>query len=426
MTFDSDKLASPASPAPNLECLQQKVQEQSQQLAEYKLSLNLLYETNSSLSHFVEPALLAQRALDLIRKELAVLRGEIFEITASGKLQLLALSGYQESQITRLQEQVELRLQQGLAWTVLQGAEVVILPDVNCSEQWISIPNLDDDICSAAGFPIRVDNKVVAIMSLLSDAPDYFTSIRQLLTALLTPLALALQNARLFHQVQTGQQQLRLLTEKLINAQEEERQRIARELHDEAGQALTALKVSLQSIQENLHHNRPALHHQLTAAIQLTDRTMERVHLLAYDLRPPELDMLGLDIALEGLCEEFEQHTGLKIKYRGVDIPQLAEAIAISFYRFTQEALTNVAKHAAASQVAIHLAHEHEVLSVGVRDNGCGFAAVWPPVAVNGTHGLGLMGMRERFEAIGGTIQLESTPGQGTTITATIPWKGAV
>jgi len=422
MTFDPTNQAFLTLHSPERAAIQPNVQDPAQQLAEYRLSLNLLYAANASLGNFVEPAQLAQQALELVCQELAVLRGEIFQITASGDLQILALSGYQDDQITLLQQQADARLQKGLAWEVARNAEVVILPDVNCSEHWISIPNLDDNICSAAGFPIRADNKLVGIMSLLSDEPDYFTSIRQLLTALLNPLALALQNARLFHEVQIGQQQLRLLTEKLVNAQEAERQRIARELHDEAGQALTALKVSLQSIQENLQQNRPALYHQLTAAIQLTDRTMERVHLLAYDLRPPELDMLGLDVALESLCEEFGQHTGLLISYRGVDIPQLAETAAISFYRFAQEALTNVAKHAAATQVGVRLTHDGATLRVAVNDNGRGFSTR-QSVAATGTHGLGLMGMHERFEVLGGTIQLDSTPGQGTTIAATLPWQ---
>ncbi|MBX3011443.1 MAG: GAF domain-containing sensor histidine kinase [Caldilineaceae bacterium] len=404
-----------------LATLEQRVQEQEQQLTEQRISLRLLVETNSRLDSVSDPAELAHHALRLICQELAVLRGEIFTVTAQGNLQILALNGYDEAQTRLLQENSEARLERGLARQVVQRAEMLIVPDMNCQDYWLPIAGLDDVICSAIGLPLRVDDQLIAVMCLLSEQAEYFTQARlPILTALTAPLALALQNAKLFRQVHTGEQQLRLFAGKLVYAQEEERQRIARELHDEAGQALTALKVALQTLQENLQDARPAYRHQLRAAIQLTTRTMERIHRLAYDLRPPELDTLGLDVALESLCAEVAQHTDLMIHYSGMDLSHLSDAASISFYRFVQEALTNVVKHAAATEVDVELQATSSQVWVRVADNGQGFQSPFIAGAPVTGQGLGLVGMQERFHALKGAVAIHSVPGQGTTLTATV------
>lgn len=207
----------------------------------------------------------------------------------------------------------------------------------------------------------------------------------------------------------------RLLTQQVVSAQEEERQRLSRELHDEAGQALTALKISLDLIRSDLPETSP-LRQRLGEAVALTDATMEQIRLLAQDLRPPALDTVGLNYAIEGLCHDFGERTQLPVDYAGVQLPVLSEAAGICLYRFLQEALTNVARHARAHQVRVTLGCDGETVGLAVEDDGQGFAGqAGMPV------GIGLMGMQERLQLLDGRLEIESRPGQGSRLTARIP-----
>jgi len=228
------------------------------------------------------------------------------------------------------------------------------------------------------------------------------------------------ERKRVFEQVQTGRERLAWLTQQVVSAQEEERQRLSRELHDEAGQALTALKISLELIQSDLPEETGSLRQRLGEAVALTETTMEQIRLLARDLRPPALDTVGLNYTLEGLCRDFAERTQLSVDYVGAELPVLPEAVNICLYRFLQEALTNVAKHAHASQVRIALSCDAETVSLSVEDDGQGF-----DVQARMSRGIGLLGMRERIELLGGQLEVNSWPGQDTRLTARIPLQKA-
>jgi signal transduction histidine kinase len=234
--------------------------------------------------------------------------------------------------------------------------------------------------------------------------------------------SIAVQNARLFAQVQAGQQRLRQLSKQVVSAQEEERQRISRELHDEAGQALTALKISLEMIKGGWQEVPGVIARQMDDAIEMTDQTMEQIRLLAHDLRPPVLDTFGLTTSLEGLCRDFGRRTNLAIEFSGVTLPELPEAVTISFYRFVQEALTNVARHADATEVKVELLDDGDKIIVTVTDNGKGFDAE-AIFAGSERGGIGLMGMQDRFELLNGWVEIVAAPGQGTRVEAHVPYR---
>ena len=233
----------------------------------------------------------------------------------------------------------------------------------------------------------------------------------------------AIANAQLFAQLEAGEDELRRLTQKVIDAQEEERHRVSRELHDEAGQALTALKISLDLIRSDLSLDSGPLYQRILGAVDLTDTTMEKVRLLARGLRPPELDAVGLNPTLEGFCREFAQLTQLYIDYSGAELPTLPDTFSISFYRFLQEALANVAKHAMATRVRVELSHNADAVSLMVEDDGRGFIPGRPATGAGQSKGIGLLGMEERFELLGGRLKVESRPGQGTRLVAQVPRK---
>ncbi len=222
--------------------------------------------------------------------------------------------------------------------------------------------------------------------------------------------------------IRAGRERLKALTRKVVVAQEEERHRISRELHDEAGQAMTALSIGLKLLHADIPEQLAAEKHRLADAIDLVSTTMERIRLLAQDLRPQALDALGLNETLGGYCREFARRTNLQITYQGAEAGPLSDIAGVSLYRVLQEALNNAAKHSGGSHVNVMLQLKGSILTLSVRDDGQGFdlsefAKNDGPARLKN---LGLVGMRERIEMLGGVMQVHSIPGQGTSITAAI------
>ena len=217
-----------------------------------------------------------------------------------------------------------------------------------------------------------------------------------------------------------AEEAIQKLAKRVVFAQEEERQRLSRELHDEAGQALTALKLSLELIQAELPLKIDVLRQNLAEAIALTEATKERIRLLALDLRPPALDTVGLNLTLEAFCRDFSRRTQLRIQYEGTDVQGLSDAATICLYRVLQEALTNVVKHAQASEVEVILSRDGEEVRLTVADNGRGGSRSLFETST----GIGLLGMRERLELLGGRLDVKSEPASGLRLVATLPVNG--
>ena len=209
------------------------------------------------------------------------------------------------------------------------------------------------------------------------------------------------------------------LAKRIVQAQEEERQRISRELHDESGQALTALKIALEILQGDVPPEADGLRQNLGEAIALTDSARDQIRMLARGLRPPALDTVGLNLTLEDFCHTFGRRTQLAISYKGTKGLKLEDAANICLYRVLQEALNNVAKHAQASQVMVKLWQDETAVHLSIADDGMGFErkASAPPQSA----GLGLLGMHERVELLDGRLEIETKPGQGTTVIAHLP-----
>lgn len=305
----------------------------------------------------------------------------------------------------------------------------VLIPDVDNAPIWTQGPNGKGiHIQSWVGVPLIAGGEVIGLYSLDKAEAGFFTETDlELAEALAAQAAVAVQNALLFAQVQEDQEELRRLAQQVVNAQEAERQRVSRELHDEAGQALTALKFSLAMILSKLpadtETEMPAeLRQHVRSAVALCETTMDQVRRLAHDLRPAALDDLGLHPALEGYCLDFAAHTRLVIHYQGVEPPILPDAAKITLYRFLQEALTNVARHAQATAVQVKLGFDEGYVNLMVVDNGRG---LWEQMSEreNGrVEGMGLSGMMERLQLVGGHLQIQSQPEGGTQLTACVPW----
>ncbi len=254
------------------------------------------------------------------------------------------------------------------------------------------------------------------------DPDDYYPRQDiELLTSLAHQVAVAFENARLLEEVSGSREELRRLTKTLLSVQEDERRRLSHALHDEASQYLTALKISLDLIREDVPVELPSLHQRIGDAIALTVHTMDQLRLLARSLRPPSLDTAGLDATLAALCRGFSQHTRLSIDYAGQEVPKMPDTVGICFYRFAQEALTNAGRHSGAKHVWVKLRHDAEATTLSVEDDGCGFDREAMLSAQGRGTGLGLLGMQERLMSVGGRLEIESRSGHGTRLLARVP-----
>lgn len=213
------------------------------------------------------------------------------------------------------------------------------------------------------------------------------------------------------------QERLRQLSTQVLTAQEEERKRIARELHDDTAQALTSVLVRLRLMERSAADDR--LQAALTELRDLTGETLEGVRRMAIDMRPPMLDDLGLEAALQAHFEDFSRHWPIQATFTSSHLGRLPPDVELVLYRIVQEALSNVAKHASASRVEARLTRSGKTLRMLIEDDGRGFDVG----ATKGSResGLGLFGMEERLALVGGTLRVESNVGRGTRVSAEVP-----
>jgi PAS domain S-box-containing protein len=217
--------------------------------------------------------------------------------------------------------------------------------------------------------------------------------------------------------VSASRQELRALAARLQQAREEERTTIAREIHDELGQALTGIKLDIAWMKRRLPRE-DDLNAQCQSMIERIDATLTTVRRIATELRPSVLDQLGLEAAIEWQGQEFSLRTGILVDFHvSVGDKTIPEDMASSSFRILQESLTNIARHARASRVVIRLGVTEDVLTLEIEDDGIGIE----PQRLDGTASLGLVGMRERALACGGELCITGRPMLGTTVALRIP-----
>jgi signal transduction histidine kinase/PAS domain-containing protein len=296
--------------------------------------------------------------------------------------------------------------------------------------QSLLISDTDDDlewkvhlgarsVGSYMAVPLRVNGEVIGACELGKREPGFFSAQHlQWAQAVAGQAAVAVQRAWLFEEMRASREQLQSLSRRLVEVQEEERRTIARELHDEVGQALTSLGFGLKLLERKVDDPDTIL--AGTAALKKTvEEVMGNLHRLAMDLRPASLDHLGLVAALQQHCVAVGETNHLSVQVETVDwIGRTSVEAETALYRIVQEALTNVVRHAQASQVDVILEQRDGKLIAIVEDDGCGFDLG----AVGRREQLGLLGMRERAEALGGGLIVESTPGGGTTVRVEVPY----
>jgi two-component system C4-dicarboxylate transport sensor histidine kinase DctB len=218
-----------------------------------------------------------------------------------------------------------------------------------------------------------------------------------------------------------SRKRLQILSQRLVEVQEEERRAIARELHDSVGQSLSALNINLVILDNQISNSaNEQIRTRLNDSMQLTAETISLVRDVMSDLRPAVLDDYGLEAALQSYVDQFKSRYGIKILFEKPDQPilRMGSSIEMTFLRIAQEALLNITRHAHADQVNLSLWQEENAIRLVVQDNGSGIES-WPDANRPGSHGLTIM--RERAEAVSGNLRVSSLPGKGTKVEVSIP-----
>ncbi len=301
---------------------------------------------------------------------------------------------------------------------ILTTGTAVLIPDVRAHPEW-SLPTDRSSEASWMGIPLFARGDVAGLFSLSKREPGYFNDEHvRLAEAMSSQASVAVENAVLFEQMQASTVRMQSLSRRLVEVQESERRHIARGLHDEAGQALVSLRYGLRLLEREIDEG-GSVTERVAELVQRTDTVIDSLHRLAADLRPVSLDHLGLDAALRQYSRSAGSESGLAVRFkaRGFTSERLPAMVETDLYRVVQEAMTNVVRHARATRVDVLVERRGDRVMVMVEDDGIGFE---PDQAQRGDH-FGLLGLRERAEALGGTLTLESAPGAGTTVVVEVP-----
>lgn len=300
---------------------------------------------------------------------------------------------------------------------ILSKGRPVLIPDVREYPGW-SLPTDKESEVSWMGVPLFARGEVAGLFSLSKREPAYFNEHHaKMAEAMSTQASVAVENAVLFEQMQASTGRMRALSRRLVEVQEGERRSIARELHDEAGQALASLRYGLRLLEREIDSGGDVAA-RVTELVQRTDAVIEGLQRLAADLRPVSLDHLGLVSALQQYTRAAAAKFGLTVHFKaiGFDGERLSPIVETTLYRIVQEAMTNIVRHAAATQVDVIAELRGDRVAVMIEDNGVGFD---PEQVARGEH-FGLLGMKERVAALDGNLTVESRPGGGTTLVAEV------
>jgi len=337
--------------------------------------------------------------------------GELVVKTGSGGFTEYIPEGYRQG------------LDEGIiGWAASRG-ETVLVNDVEADPRYLN--QFPDEVLSKSelSVPIRMGGDVIGVIDVQSEQLDAFWQDDvTVIETLADQIAVAIKNARLYDAERQARRQLRKLASHLQDARERERKQLSQELHDELGQALTAIGYELATIDDELPGQAsPGTRKRLRDARSLVRKVDEQVSEMALDLRPSMLDDLGLLPALRWYVRHYATRRDVDLSLELIDLEaRLSPALETALYRAVQEALTNVAKHAGATSVRVEVRQEASRIVAVIEDDGRGFN-VTEKLHRADRPGLGLLGMEERISSLGGTLSIHSQPGQGTRLTIYLP-----
>jgi signal transduction histidine kinase len=372
-----------------------------------------------ALTHTLDLDEVLQTLFDQLRRLVPYDRVKVMLLDGSSRLKVQAVFSPSGSTETAGQMPASFEFfQNTLVSEVLETRRSVRVADMD-ARPGASSPTLPGAERSWLGVPLLAEGRAIGLVTLVKQAPGFFTPEQvKLAEAVAAPASVAITNARLFGEVQSNRKRLETLSRKLVEVQETERRHLARELHDEIGQSLTAILYRLEAVKTS----RVNPNGILDEAIGITDRTMQSVRNISLDLHPSLLDEAGLPETLRWYIDRMVRGDTLEV---GLSVTPLPEKLPLDVrnacFRIVQEALTNVVRHAEARHARVQIRSSGSRLEVAVWDDGRGFEVeeAYGRARIGGS--LGILGMQERAELLGGELVFVSSPGVGTTVKAWLP-----
>jgi signal transduction histidine kinase len=402
-------------------------------LAEERALREMLVRRNRELSalHAVATAVtlpmhlneLLLTALDKVLHVTGVDVGSVYLLSEeTGGLELRAHRGASE-QVA--QAMSRLHLDDSGCGGVIEKGRPIVIPDINVYRAGARRTLNKAGLSSLVHVPLACRGLTLGTLCVGTRAAREFAPDEvDLIAAIGNQIALGVENARLYDELARRDHLRGELLDQVITAQEEERKRIARDLHDDTSQALSALMYSLEAAEATCAaaEVKPAL----TSMRQRVAQIIEGVHKLIFDLRPSMLDHLGLFVALRWYAETRLEQAGIRLRLeeKGT-LRRLPPPVETALFRVAQEALNNIAKHAGARNVQLVFDCRDGMVGIDVRDDGIGFDLAEVARSTDKKRGLGLVGMRERVGLVGGEITINSTPGSGTHVAIRVPAESA-
>ena len=389
-------------------------------LAQRVTQLALLNRIGGRLAAMLELDELLSEAVRLVQ-DFGYPRINLFTMDREGReLHLKASAG---AFATPFAPGSRVELGQALVGHVAQRGERLLVNDVAAEPLYAdACPDQAVD-CSELAVPLRVGGDVVGVLDVQSPRLNAFDENDVMVMEILADqIATAIHNAQLYEAERAARRRLRSLAGYLEDAREKERTFIAREIHDEFGQALTALKMDLAWLAKRLPADRDSLRAKVGSMSELVDTSIQMVRRIATDLRPGVLDHLGLVASIEWQAQEFAKRADFECQLDLTDRElSLDEGLLTAIFRIFQETLTNVARHAEATLVRVALREDGDELVLVVQDNGKGITES----QITRPKSLGLIGMQERARSWGGRVTFQAKPGQGTTVILRVPMANA-
>ncbi|RPI80658.1 MAG: GAF domain-containing protein [Chloroflexi bacterium] len=300
--------------------------------------------------------------------------------------------------------------------TISEGKSITV-PDAAHEEGWVA-PWAPGKAQSWVGIPLITGGKVFGLSVFNHPLPNVFSRGEiELAEGLVGEAAAAIQNARLFEEVNLSNERIKYLTHKTVEIQERERRILAKDLYDDVGQEIVSVLLQLRLLEDKI--NQPeVINSQVTCLDQELSSILDKLHTMAFNLRPASLDHLGLVEAVRQDLDKLSEENNLQINFESTGITErLPERIETILYRIIQEALTNVVKHARATRLDVYLKQQDNELMLIMEDNGVGFEHK----TITSEMSFGISGMQERTEMIAGKFSIESSQGNGTAIFVTVP-----
>lgn len=391
------------------------------QIVEANRNLLALNVIANAVSQSLDLDEILNSALD---KVLELMKGDIGGILLlDQQTQTLSYRVYRGLSKEFVQSIAGLKLGEGIAGTAAQRGEPIYVDNISEDPRLTRSVVIKEGLRAFASVPLISKNQVLGVMNVASYTLRRFTPEDvQLLSSIGNQIAVAIESARLYEELQQKQEMRGELLHLVISTQEEERRRIARGLHDETSQALTSLAVKLEAVAGTLPPDAEQTKAKLKEIQSIALGTLGEIHNVIYELRPTLLDDLGLIPAIKWHAENYLETAGIKahLETAGQE-RRLPPEIETALFRIVQEATTNTVRHAHARSASISLEFEESSVAVHIEDDGRGFDPNEVAKAKDSGRGLGLLSMKERVEHLGGVLSIMSEPGKGTQIQIEIP-----